>query len=114
MYVVKIERYSQSRRGKSRNKVAVGEPAAGSFLELSLESYHKKDVENIYILFIMWVLKEYHEVSCEALSHKNKNQSSVSGSPLCRQRSAMDILARCSMKDAAKCVKCHDLQIPAS
>lgn len=27
----KIGQYSQSRRGKSRNKVAVGEPAAGSF-----------------------------------------------------------------------------------
>lgn len=33
--VAKIGRYSQPRRGKSRNKVAVGEPAAGSFLESS-------------------------------------------------------------------------------
>lgn len=30
--LAEIWRYSQSRRGKSRNKVLVGEPACGSFL----------------------------------------------------------------------------------
>lgn len=37
-YLVKIKQYLESRRDRSRNKVAVGEPAAGSFMMLSILS----------------------------------------------------------------------------
>lgn len=38
-WLVKIEQYLESRRDRSRNKVAVGEPAAGSFM-MSLFRLH--------------------------------------------------------------------------
>ncbi len=100
----KFPQYSQPRRGKSRNKVAVGEPAAGSF--------------SIQILPQARGLLEDRPINKKPLPIEKKSKEAFSGlSPsffFPGQRSAMDNWVRCSMKDAAKCVNCHDLQIPES
>ena len=102
----KFSQYSQLRRGKSRNKVAVGEPAAGSFSIQNLKtarglirrqtnqrraSPHRKKIKRGFFWPVAFLFF----------------------SPF-GQHSAMDNWVRCSMKDAAKCVNCHDLQIPES
>lgn len=59
-------------------------------------------------------IKYHRGLLGSTLPQKAKTKELQHSSFFCRQRSAMDVLARCSIKDAAKCVKCHDLQIPAS
>ena len=57
--LVKIEQYLESRRDRSRNKVAVGEPAAGSFMML---------ITNLPVVNTLMITTTKLDVDCLNLS----------------------------------------------